>query len=228
MPNRQTRMSRILAAWLAPLALAGGCSPKAATSLAPLPSPRLSVAAPAFKISPPAPAPKPRQSRKASEWDCANPRPWKYIVIHHSATAVGSAAAFDRNHRARGFDELGYHFVIDNGRGGGDGLVEVGSRWRLQKWGAHCGGTPGNEYNNYGIGICLVGDFSDTMPSAAQLASLHRLVVYLMDTYKIPPENVIGHRDAPKARTACPGGKFHAYLVSSFRPRLSSLASAAR
>jgi len=226
MPNRLTRRSplyRIFPVWLV---LAAGCSPKAPTSLAPLPSPRLSVATPTFRISRSEPAPKPRQ--KVREWDCANPRPWKHIVIHHSATAVGNAAAFDRDHRARGFDELGYHFVIDNGHGGRDGLVEVGPRWRLQKWGAHCGGTPGNEYNNHGIGICLVGDFTNAMPSAAQLASLRKLVLYLMDAYKIPAENVISHREAPKAHTACPGRKFHAYFVSSFRTELSSLASAAR
>src|SRR4051812_3753672 len=51
---------------------------------------------------------------------------WQYIVIHHSATPSGSAAAFDRMHRAKGWDELGYHFVIGNGTMSGDGQIEVG------------------------------------------------------------------------------------------------------
>ena len=56
-------------------------------------------------------------------WRAQGYRPWRYIVIHHSATASGNAAEFDREHRARGWDGLGYHFVIDNGVGGPDGRV---------------------------------------------------------------------------------------------------------
>ena len=148
-------------------------------------------------------------------------RPWRYIVIHHSATAGGSAKLFDASHRRdRGWDELGYHFVIDNGNGGPNGRVEVGSRWPKQKHGAHTGGTPNNEYNELGIGICLVGDFERRLPSSAQLASLDRLVAYLAETYDIPPENVITHRDAPGADTECPGRLFHAYVHGRFKQML--------
>ncbi len=157
-----------------------------------------------------------------SEWiPSANERPWRWIVIHHSATDNGSAAIFDLAHRKRGWDELGYHFVIDNGRGGEDGLVEIGSRWTKQKWGAHCGKTPNNEYNNYGIGICLVGDSSEKLPSAKQLAGLKKLLLVLMDRYKITPARVIGHRDAPGASTACPGDALYRYLNNTLRPELA-------
>ena len=77
-----------------------------------------------------------------------------------------------------GWDELGYHFVIGNGRGTPDGMIEVGSRWHKQKHGAHCK-TPDNYFNNHGIGICLVGDFTKRRPSAAQMASLEQLVRFL-------------------------------------------------
>jgi len=141
-------------------------------------------------------------------------------VIHHSATARGNAASFDQSHRARGWDELGYHFVIDNGDGGPDGRVEVGSRWTKQKWGAHTGGTPNNEYNNHGIGICLVGEFSDQMPSRAQIAALERLVRTLASKYKIDPDNIIGHRDGPNAATSCPGAVFMNWVNRSLKPRI--------
>jgi hypothetical protein len=138
------------------------------------------------------------------EWiPYASPRPWRFIVIHHSATESGSAAQFDRAHRDKGWDELGYHFVIGNGRGARDGLVEVGPRWPRQKWGAHAK-TPDNQYNDYGIGICLVGNFDHTRLTAAQEASLARLVAYLMHTYKIPASRVIGHNDTGRS-TDCPG-----------------------
>ena len=131
----------------------------------------------------------------------ATPRPWKWIVIHHSDTKTGSAAAFDRYHKdVHHWDELGYHFVIGNGTGSRDGEVEVGPRWSKQKWGAHAGVK---EFNEVGIGICLVGDFDVTHPTAAQMRSLTQLTAWLMASYHIPANHVIGHRDAKS--TNCPG-----------------------
>jgi N-acetylmuramoyl-L-alanine amidase len=153
-------------------------------------------------------------------WKTSGYRVWKYIVIHHSATARGNATSFGHSHRRRGWDELGYHFVIDNGKGGPDGRIEVGSRWTKQKWGAHTGGTPNNEYNNHGIGICLVGDFSHSMPSGAQVASLEQLVRKLASRYNIDPDNIIGHREGPNATTACPGAVFLNWITRNLRPKL--------
>jgi N-acetyl-anhydromuramyl-L-alanine amidase AmpD len=199
--------------------LAGGCESQPSKALAVLPVHHLDLAPPSGRV----PVPRGRRSLGPEDrtWAVGTYRPWRYLVIHHSATDRGSAALFDRSHRRRGWDELGYHFVIDNGRGGPDGRIEVGSRWRSQKWGAHCGGTPDNEYNNFGIGICLVGDLRERMPSAAQLASLRRLARYLVLRYGIPPGNVIGHRDAPNARTVCPGKPLHEYIHVTLRPYLA-------
>ena len=133
-------------------------------------------------------------------------RAWRFIVIHHSATTWGSAADFDRIHRARGWDELGYHFVIGNGTSSGDGQVEVGSRWVSQKHGAHCKVAGHPEYNDVGVGICLVGDFSQARPTEAQMRSLAALVRFLMDRYKIPKSRIYGHGQL-KA-TDCPGRYF--------------------
>jgi len=140
----------------------------------------------------------------------APPRPWKWIVIHHSASANGSATAFDREHRAKGWDELGYHFVVGNGTQSGNGQVEVGPRWPKQKWGAHAK-TADNKYNDYGIGICLVGNFEEQRPTQAQLASLAKLVAYLEKTYKITPDRVVGHRDTKQ--TLCPGENVNLALI---------------
>lgn len=163
-----------------------------------------------------------RTVRGEADWaNTSGSRTWKYIVIHHSATESGSAAEFDAAHRNRGWDGLGYHFVIDNGDGGPSGNIEVGPRWRIQKWGAHTGNTPDNEYNNHGIGICVVGDFSRRLPSQAQLASMQRLVCWLMARYDIPAYRVVGHRDAPGAKTECPGDRLHAYIHGAFRMQIT-------
>ena len=130
------------------------------------------------------------------------PRPWKWIVIHHSASPSGSMAVFDKEHKAKGWDGVGYHFVIGNGTNSGDGQIEVTPRWPIQKWGAHAK-TADNRFNEYGIGICLVGNFDMERPTSAQMRSLTRLVAYLMHTYHIPANNVLGHRDTKP--TECPG-----------------------
>ena len=216
------RMVRLLvvAAWVV---LAGGCSHRLLKPLRPLPvHPMGSFHSVAPESNGPAETGPAVARAAAHKWYAKpNGRLWRYVVIHHSASVSGSAASFDRYHRIkRGWDELGYHFVIDNGRGGPDGRVEVGPRWVKQKHGAHCGKTPGNEYNEHGIGICLVGTFTAGMPTKAQLAALNELLLYLMRTHRIGEGNVIGHRDAPFACTSCPGDKLHRHIFHTIRPKL--------
>jgi hypothetical protein len=114
--------------------------------------------------------------------------------------------AFDRYHRKKGWDELGYHFVIGNGTNTPDGYIEVGARWHKQKHGAHCK-TPSNYYNEHGIGICLVGNFNKTRPTPRQLASLERLVRFLSHRCGISVRQITTHA-AVTHKTQCPGRYF--------------------
>ena len=164
--------------------------------------------------TPPGAVALPIASRGSGPWaPPVAPRPWRYIVLHHSASPSGNAAVFDREHRDKGWDELGYHFVIDNGQGGPDGRIEIGPRWVKQKWGAHAK-TPDQKYNNFGIGICFVGNFENSRPTQRQLASAASLVAWLETTYQIPEGNVIGHEDTGK-QTLCPGKNLHVAQVRS-------------
>ena len=133
----------------------------------------------------------------------AQHREWKWIVIHHSATPTGGAAAFDKAHKAKGWDGLGYDFVIGNGTDTGDGQIEVGYRWPIQTQGAHAY-TPNEQFNMHGIGICLVGNMDNHPPTARQMQSLVKLVAYLVDTYHIKQSDIIGHKMTGK-QTDCPG-----------------------
>jgi len=150
----------------------------------------------------------PPGSWNEAAWTPSGPeRHWQYIVIHHSATPSGSASEFNRMHIAKGWDELGYHFVIGNGTGSRDGEVEIGSRWEKQKHGAHCKVLGHPEYNDVGIGICLVGNFDVTHPSQAQMSSLARLVRFLANRYGIPRTSIYGHGQLKP--TDCPGRNFN-------------------
>jgi N-acetylmuramoyl-L-alanine amidase len=154
------------------------------------------------KSNPQKPAP-PRSISGPKDWSPAvASRPWKWIVVHHSATPSGGAAAFDKMHKAKGWDGLGYDFVIGNGTDTRDGQVEVGYRWRQQLTGAHAK-TSDNRFNELGIGICVVGNFDIDRPTAEQMKSLNRLVSHLMRTYRITPDRVVGHGDTKP--TDCPG-----------------------
>ena len=72
------------------------------------------------------------------------------IIIHCSATRAGQdlrAKDIDRMHRARGFNQTGYNFVIDL-----DGMVENGRPLSID--GAHCNtkGFSESSYNKHSVG----------------------------------------------------------------------------
>ncbi len=146
-------------------------------------------------------------------------RTWKFLVLHHSATESGSVESIDAEHRQRRdsagepWRGIGYHFVVGNGNGLGDGVVAPTFRWKEQSAGAHAGQA---DYNEHGIGICLIGNFEETRPTAKQLESLQRLVGYLKREHAISTDRVLKHGDIKG--TACPGRNFPASIVAATPP----------
>lgn len=136
-------------------------------------------------------------------------RNWKHIVLHHTASTAGDVESIHEAHRKNKDKNgnpwlgIGYHFVIGNGHGMADGEIEPTFRWKQQLQGAHAGVS---EHNQRGIGICLIGNFSESEPTTAQMASVRRLVRTLAKEYDIPPSEIVGHGDV-KA-TECPGKYF--------------------
>ncbi len=118
------------------------------------------------------------------------------IIIHCSATPAGrdvSVEDIDRWHRERGFDCIGYHYVV-----GLDGEVRQGRP--LEQAGAHCKG-----YNARSVGVCYVGGVDASMNpcdtrTEAQRRSLRQLLTELR--HRFPQAEVRSHRDF--AAKACP------------------------
>ena len=136
-------------------------------------------------------------------------RPWKYVVLHHSASPAGGYDSIDREHRERhGWQGCGYHFVIGNGTETPDGRIEVARRWSDQKHGVHCRDGKHPDVNEYGIGICLVGDLEKTPPTARQIAAAQALVAYLRDRYQIAADHSETHSHLAASPTTCPGRLF--------------------
>ena len=142
---------------------------------------------------------------------------WKGIVIHHSATTVGSAKALDNFHRnqRKMQNGLAYHFVIGNGKGMGDGEIHIGNRWKKQLDGGH---LKKEEWNKIYIGICLIGNFQTQRPSSKQMNALEGLSRHLMRRCGLSSSKVTTHKLQHKNHTVCPGKNFS---ISSLKSRLN-------
>lgn len=118
------------------------------------------------------------------------------IIVHCTATPNGrdiSAAEIDRAHRSRGFESIGYHYVVRL-----DGSIERGRQ--IECIGAHCLG-----HNDRSIGIAYVGGLDETGKPAdtrteSQRQSIIRLLTELKRSY--PETTIHGHNEF--AAKACP------------------------
>lgn len=119
------------------------------------------------------------------------------IIVHCTATPEGrecSISEIRQWHKARGFADIGYHYVIHL-----NGIVDVGRDVDIS--GAHCTG-----HNAHSIGVCYVGGVAKdgTIPkdtrTEEQKASLLALLSDLKKLY--PNASIRGHRDF--ANKACP------------------------
>ena len=136
----------------------------------------------------------------------------KEIILHCSDSEHGCASIIRQWHLARGWKDIGYHFVIPNGHitpdlyiPSMDGCVEVGrvidgdGYLTGNEIGAHALG-----HNADSLGICMIGVKSFT---TRQLSGAARLITGLMARYGIPIEGVIGHYETESGRAqgkTCP------------------------
>ncbi len=129
---------------------------------------------------------------------------WKHVIVHHSATTQGSAKSFHQAHLRRGMaNGLAYHFVIGNGKGSKDGMIEIGHRWRGQLNGGH---VKNEWFNGNSIGICMVGNFEKSKPTTQQMQSLHQLLAHLKGGGLFKAKlRLFAHKELPREQTLCPG-----------------------
>ena len=149
----------------------------------------------------------PRSIQRAIDHAAVKPGRWQYIVIHHSGVDTGTVKSMDHYHREVRHMEngLAYDFVIGNGNGMGDGEIAVGPRWTRQLDGGH---LASEAQNKIALGICLVGNFEDHLPSARQLQSLRALVEALMARCRLTSGAVKTHQQINIVHTRCPGARF--------------------
>lgn len=131
-------------------------------------------------------------------------------MLHHSLTKGGqtvSWGAVRRYHAEQlGWGEIGYHYGVELV---GDHYEVLMGRSELDPAAA----CPEDEMNARALHICCVGNFDQAPPPGAMLEVLMRLVILpAMVEYGLPPERIIGHRDANSNKT-CPGTQFDLGIV---------------
>ena len=128
------------------------------------------------------------------------------LIIHCSATKpemdIGADEIRDW-HKGKGWDDIGYHFVIRR-----NGELEKGRDVAIS--GAHARG-----HNFSSIGICLIGGIdsdskADDNFTLKQYNTLIQLVSFLKMTF--PIDDVLGHRDLPNVNKECPCFDARAWL----------------
>lgn len=118
---------------------------------------------------------------------------WTGIVVHHLGEPAGDPESVHRMHLGFGYQGLGYHFLIGNGNGLGDGVVHVGYRWNEQLPGAHAVGPQEDVHNHGSVGICLIGNGNRRPFTDKQIDELVRLVHRLQRELRIPAHRVLLH-----------------------------------
>lgn len=148
-----------------------------------------------------------------------------HIIVHHSAANTRSAdfpavvrSYWDFHVNARGWDDIGYNWLID-----ANGVIYEGRG--EERLGAHF-----SCMNEKTVGICLIGNFENERPTPAALAALQDFVAWeahkgAIDVSKqgyhassqLELEFMAGHRDGGASllacsSTVCPGDSLYEEL----------------
>ena len=153
----------------------------------------------------------------------------KAVVVHHTAGGNDYSPAdvpkkiradYAYHVKARGWSDLGYNVVVDRfggiweGRAGGLGRATIG---------AHTAG-----FNTGTLGVSLLGDMTQQLPTPEAVRAMSRVAAYAAATWRFDPRGTVtltsrgspryrsgtavtlgrvhGHRDT--GRTACPGSLY--------------------
>jgi hypothetical protein len=155
--------------------------------------------------------------------DVATSRPWKGLVLHHSATPDGQMRDWDgirRYHMSWRIDFSpckGGKEEFDRRLAAGDGKVfqqpwkdiayhagieyvngQLTFQWGrpLNQIGAHAGVKGcSNLFNVDYLGLCVVGDFDSAQPDPALWDFTLQTIRAFMDAFRFGPSKVLGHRE---------------------------------
>ncbi|MDD4892379.1 MAG: peptidoglycan recognition family protein [Candidatus Rickettsiella isopodorum] len=145
-------------------------------------------------------------------------RDWQYIILHHSWSPDNKVTSdwegIRRYHiEYCGWKNIGYHFGLEYAQ---DTLVLRFGR-SLEENGAHTLG-----FNDKAIGICLIGNYDEQVPTIEQVNAVTELCKILIDMYGLTSKHILGHRETyallnQEQQKTCPGIMFS---INTIRERL--------
>lgn len=141
------------------------------------------------------------------------------IVLHHSVSSTCTTRdEIDRWHRHRGFDRIGYHYLVR--LDGGQAIIERGRAER--KRGAHLKlGIGAKLSNSNTLGVCIAGNHEVNEPDGRLWTQALELVAELCHHHLLDAHQVFGHGELRP--TLCPGRLFD---IENFITELHSLMTA--
>jgi len=116
-----------------------------------------------------------------------SPGRWNCIEIYYSATKAGNIEQLASLSGLTSAEDINCHFVVCNGLGADDGLIQPSEKWQRQ-WSS----IPGRTW--YGsaqtIRICVVADGKSICPTDFQVKRTEALVEGLRRRFNIRPEHI--------------------------------------
>lgn len=146
------------------------------------------------------------------------PARWDSIVITHSASPFGSPESLEARQRELSQQGLGFHFIVGNGSGMGNGDIHVGYRWLDQQPGLQVFSQTNGPDAGRAISICLVGDGNRRPFTNLQVQRLAQLVATIARQLDIPADRV--YLQSQLSQAASPGRYFP---EAQFRELLAGL-----
>ena len=120
---------------------------------------------------------------------------WSQIEIVNSGTESGNIEELALLNKAGGPEHVNYHFIICNGKGGQDGLIQPTEKWRQQLSIIPGQGRddeavlcePPTEQTIY---ICVIADNETSFPTDFQIKRTDELVEELCSKFNIQPASI--------------------------------------
>ena len=115
------------------------------------------------------------------------PGRWECVEVYYSGTKAGNIEQLASLSGLPSSDDINCHFVICNGLGGGDGLIQTTEKWQNQ-WSV----IPDHTW--YGssrtIRVCLVADGKRVRPTDSQIKRTESIVETLSAKFSVPPAKI--------------------------------------
>ena len=110
---------------------------------------------------------------------------WDGVEVHYSRTGSGNLEQLAVLKGLASSKDLNFHFVVCNGAGNADGVIQSTERWLKQRPALQ----GGNWYGNPGtIRICLIADGAGVAPTDSQRKRIATLVESLVRKFNLRPQ----------------------------------------